>query len=151
MEIRLSKKQYLCLLKAVRAGSSVFGILGDYVSKEYKKQSNEIHDLEKYLFSLASEFGAESLTEVFHGELIASDEFSGEMQDVMDDYDEQTFWQELEVTLGKRDFENSITEAEIKEMKENNGWYPDRIHEIYEKWSSEFEENGVDRLGIIGE
>lgn len=149
MKINLTKKQYECLVKAIDAGSSVYGILGDSVSEDYKQQSNEINDLQHYLLGFASEFGVEYMTERFRGEIIMSDDLSEKLREAMDDYDDETFWHELEVRLGKRDFERTITEAEKKEIKENGGWYPDRIHGIYDGWGAEFEKNGVERLGII--
>jgi len=151
MKIDLTKKQYECLIKALEAADSVYGILGDSMPEDYKKQSDQIDDLRKYLLGFASEFSAEYMIEKFHGEIIMSDELSESLQEVMNDYDNETFWHELETRLGKRDFDRTITEAENKEMEENNGWYSNRIYGIYEAWSNEFEENGIERLGIIKE
>lgn len=148
VKINLSKKQYETMIKAVEAGSSIYGILGDMVSDDYKKESNEIEDLQKYLLGFASDFGSSDMTEKFKGELIMSDDFSEKMEEVMDDYDDEIFWHELETRLGKRDFERTMTKAEKKEMEEDR-WYPKRIHELYDKWSKEFEDNGVERLEIV--
>lgn len=133
----------------MEAGSSVYGILGDMVSDDYKKESDEIEDLQEYLLGFASDFGFPDMTEKFEGELIMSDDFSEKLHEAIDDYNDETFWHELEIRLGKRDFGRTITEAEKKEMKENDWWYPKRIHELYDKWSKEFEDNGVERLGIV--
>lgn len=149
MKINLTKKQYESLIKAVEAGSSVYGILGDMVSDDYKKESDEIEDLQEYLLGFASDFGFPHMTEKFEGELIMSDDFSEKLHEAIDDYNDETFWHELEIRLGKRDFERTITEAEKKEMKENGWWYPKRIQELYAKWSKEFEDNGVERLDIV--
>jgi hypothetical protein len=149
MKINLSKKQYEILIRALDAGSSVYGILGDNVSEEYKKQSNEIEKLEEYLLGFAKEFGREDMTQEFHGKLIMSDGFSEELQETVDEYDNETFWQELEMRLGKRDFERTVTEAEKKEIEDNNGWLPERIHGLYEKWGKEFEDYGIERLEVM--
>lgn len=148
MKINLTKKQYETLIKAVEIGSSVYGILGDSIEGDYKKESDEIDNLQKYLLDFASDFGFDDMTEKFEGELIMSDDFSEKMQEAMDDYDDEIFWHELETRLGKRDFERTMTEAEKEEMEED-GWYPKRIHDLYDKWSKEFEDNGVERLGIV--
>lgn len=148
MKIDLTKKQYECLIKVIEAGSSVYSILGDSVSEEYKNQSNEIEDLREYFIGLASNFGMDDITEEFEGELIMSDDFSEKLREAMDDYDNEIFWDELETRLGKRDFERTMTPEERKEIEENNGLYTDRIHKIYERWGKELEENGIEMLEI---
>ena len=41
-----------------------------------------------------------------------------------------------------------MTEAEKKEIEESDAAYPEKIHELYESWRTEFERNGIERLGI---
>lgn len=149
MKVDLTKEQYECLIKAVEAGNSVYGILGDNVSDEYKKQSVQIEMLQKYLLGHASDFGMEHMVDTYMGELILSDGFSKELGEAMDDYDDETFWNELEALLGQRDFDRTTTAKEQEEIKKNGGWYPDRIHKLYEKWNKEFEKNGIERLEIV--
>lgn len=148
MKINLTKKQFEVLMKAISAGSSVYGILGDSVSEEYKEESNEIEELRTYFLGLAKDFGMAEMTEEFMGDLIMSDEFSEKYHEVIEEYNDETFWHDLEVRLGKRDFERTITDAEIKEL-EKDGWYPKRIHKIYKEWRKEFEKNGIERLEIV--
>lgn len=149
MKIDLTKKQYECLIKALEAGSSVYGILGDDVSEEHKPQSEEIQELRDYFLSIAHEFKMDHITEKFMGKLIMNEEYGEILDEVIEDYNNNVFWHELETRLGKRDFERTITEAEKRQIEENNGWYPDRIHEIYENWGKEFEDNGIENLGVI--
>mgnify|MGYP001606038424 CR=1 FL=1 len=112
MKINLTKKQYETLTKAMEVGSSVYGILGDSIEGDYKKQSDEIENLRKYLLGLAHDFGFDDMTEKFRGKLIMSDNFSEKMHEAIDDYNDETFWHELETRLGKRDFERTMTKAE---------------------------------------
>jgi hypothetical protein len=149
MSINLTKKQYECLIKALEAANSVYGILGDSVSDEYKKQSNEIEELTDYFLSLARDFGMEHITQKYKEKLILDDVYAESLDEVIDDYNNEIFWDELQTRLGKRDFERTITEAEKKEIIKNHGWYPDRIRELYEVWSKELEDNGVENLGIL--
>ena len=102
MEIQLTKEQYKMLVKAVMVGESVYGILGDSVSEEYKKESDEMEKLSDYILGLAKDFGYAELAEEYRGHIIPSDAFSEEMQLVTDDYDDETFWHELETRLRKR-------------------------------------------------
>ncbi len=150
MKIDLTKEQYINLLEMSHIANSVLGILGDVLPEEtnYKKKSDETTELEDYFISYAKDFGCEDMTEKFHGKTLLKDEIYEKLQEIMDEYDDYIFWNELEVKMGKRDFEKTITEEDKKYIKENKGWYPERIHEIYDKYAEEFEEHGIDRLEI---
>lgn len=149
MKINISKKQYECLMMTMEASASVYGILGDSHPEQYKKRSDELEYLQAYLLSVASEFDAEHMTQQFDGEVMISDIMSDVLQEVIRDYNDETFWHELETRLGKRDFERTETAVEKKEMDENGGWYPKRIDMLYKGWIKEFEKHGIERLGII--
>jgi len=151
MEINLTKEQYLNLLTMNYVADSVLGVLGDILPEEtnYKKKSDEIEKLGDYLLSYAQDFGCEDMIEGFHGKTLLKDEIYEKMQkEIMDEYDDYIFWNELEVRMGKRDFERTITEEDKKYIKENKGWLPERIHELYDKYREEFEKYGIDRLEI---
>jgi len=149
MEINLTKEQYVNLLKMAHIANSVLGILGDVLPEtEYKKKSDEMEDLENYFISYAQDFGCDDLVEDFHGKTLMKDEIYEKIQEIMDEYDDYIFWNELEVRMGKRDFERTITDDDKKYIKENKGWYPERIHGLYEKYAQEFEKYGIDRLEI---
>ncbi len=150
MKIELTKEQYINLLTMSHIANSVSGILGDVMPEEtnYKKKSDETTELEDYLITYAKDFGCGDLIEDFEGKTLLKDEIYEKIQETIDEYDDYIFWNELEVRLGKRDFARTITEEEEKYIEENNGWFPERIHEIYEKYRKEFEENGIERLEI---
>ena len=148
MKINLTKKQYEILIRAVDAGESVYGIIGDEVSEEYKRQSNEIEELRTYLLELAPEFGCGHMIEKFQGHTIMEDGLAEKLWEAIEEYDDVTFWDELETRLGKRDFYRSVTKDDEKYMEEHS-CLPSRICGIYEKWGKEFEEYGVERLGVV--
>jgi len=149
MKIELTKEQYVNLLKISHIANSVLGILGDVFSEmEYKKKSDEAEELEDYFISYARDFGCNDLVEDFYGKTLMKDEIYEKIQEIMDDYDDYIFWNELEVRMGKRDFGRTETIDDKKYIKENNGWYPERIHELYDKYAQEFEIYGIDRLEI---
>lgn len=125
----------------------VYGILGDDVSEEYKKESDKLEKLREYILEHAEDFGCAELAEKYLGETIPSDDFSEEMQTVIDDYDDDVFWHELETRLGKRDLERDMSDAE-REETEKTGWLPRRVQDFYEKWAREFEQYGIERLKV---
>ena len=150
MKINFTKKQYEDLIYALEAGFHVYGILGDAVSREnYKERSNRIEELNEYFFSFAEKFGMEDLVEEFRGKIIPKDEFSEKLFEIMDEYNNETFWHELETRFGQREFDRTKTEEEMREIRENNGIYPDRIHDLYKGWGKEFEKHGIERLEVV--
>ncbi len=150
MKIDLTKEQYIRLLEMNHIANGVLGILGDIFPDEtgYKEKSDKANELEDYFVNHAEEFDCKDITEEFYGKTLLKDEIYEKIQEIMDEYDDYIFWNELEVRMGKRDFERSITEEDKKHIKENNGWYPERIQEIYDKYAEEFENYGIDRLEI---
>jgi hypothetical protein len=54
----------------------------------------------------------------------------------------------LVTELGKRDFKNTITDEDEKYMDENDGWFPDRIHDIYESYEKEFDKYGLKNVVV---
>ncbi|TSC57051.1 MAG: hypothetical protein G01um101418_83 [Parcubacteria group bacterium Gr01-1014_18] len=149
MHITLTEKQYRCLIKTMDAGSGIYETLGDEVSEEYEKQSAEIGELNDYLLTFAPAFGAGDMVEDFMGSIIINDQLSEEWLEAEDEYENNVFWNELEMRLGQRDYERTITKADKKETAEHPGRYSNRIDEIYKAWGKEFKENGIERLGII--
>lgn len=148
MFIELSKEEYRDMLKCVIVANNVYGILGDAVSDEYKRQSTAVELLQKKILAYAAQFESQDLAETFHGELILSDDFSERMDEVLSDYDIETFWHELELRLGKRDFERTMTPQEKEEIEKNGGWLLARIQSCYDRWADEFETHGTERLEI---
>ena len=61
---------------------------------------------------------------------------------------DDSFWDELEVRLGRRDFDRTMTEADTLYLESHDGKLPPRAHLLYKKYSEEFEKYGVDRLEV---
>ena len=144
MNIELTKKQYKELLLLVLLGSWVRGGVAD-LRGEYSKEMDE---LEEYLLGGAKNFDLGDLAEHFEGHIGASDKLSKEYEEVMEEYNDDEFWSQLSRRLGQRDFKRTVTKEEERHMKDNDGWFPERIHKIYEEYDKEFEEHSIDRLEI---
>lgn len=149
MKIELTKEQYKNLLEVSHIANSVLGLLGDVLpGKEYKKKADEMDNLENYFISFARDFGCDNLVEDFKGKTLMKEEIYEELSEILDEYDDYIFWNELEVRMGKRDFEKTETDDDKKYIKESKGWYPRRIDAVYAKYAQEFENYGIDRLEI---
>ena len=64
MKINITKEQYRDLITMIGIANSVLGILGDSLpDTDYKKRSNKMEELEKYLLQHAKDFDCEKFTQ----------------------------------------------------------------------------------------
>ena len=143
--LNLSKKQFKELLLDVMVGTYVRGGVADALEQDWQK----FEKLTDYLLEQAKVAGFDDLTENFKGHLLPSDELCEAEEEIMEIYDDDEFWYQLGLCLGQRDFERQKTKEDEKHMEENNGWFPEKIHEIYDKYEKEFETHGLERLEIV--
>jgi len=149
--IKFTKEQFLTLMKIVYLGNWMAnanrdGSPEDPHVKEYEK-------MEDYIFSLAPQFGFDKYLdhELTDGERYFPTGLFEEETDVNklhDEYDEETFWDELPERLGDRDFYNKYSKEDWKKMIKKDERYM-KMQECIIKWEEELENNGIERLGII--
>lgn len=150
--IELTKKQFTALLKVV--------YLGNWMANAYRDDSpedphiQEYEEIEDYIFSLASQFGLEKYVdhEVTDGDRYYPTNFFEETTDVHklhEEYDEETFWDELADRLSTRDFLEKYSKEEINNMSREE--YFEKISEFTDKYNEEFEKFGLDRIKVINE
>src|SRR6056297_1583192 len=147
MKIHLSKKEYKDLLDMIYISSWV---IHAFETQDKRPNSEEYSKLEQGILSYAEKLD--------FGDLVIWDDelkeyfFTDEMDDdsrareIIDEYDNDTFWDELERRLAKRDFINEYGIERIKEMSTR-----ERIEKQFEfekKYNDEFVENGLDNLNI---
>jgi hypothetical protein len=140
--IVLTKEQYFTLAKTVYLGNWMANAIRDGSKEDpHMKEYEEITD---HIFSLAPQFG---FTKDFEHELECGDhEEVSEVSRLHEEYDENTFWEELSDRLGDRDFYVAYSESEWKKMNEEERFIKRQECDI--KWEEEFENNGIERLGI---
>ena len=143
MHIELTKEQMKEMLIAAMFYSWIRGGLADAKGEDFK----EYERLQAYLLKAAKENGHSNMVEEFRGGLLPSDGLSGLVDSVIEEYDEDVFWHELVLRLGKRDFYRTVTPEENEEMRKKE-WLPERVHELYEKYEKEFEDHGVERMTL---
>lgn len=142
--LTLTKEQYRELLLNAMIGVHIRGALADDRGEDFKK----IEAREQFLCARAELFDSEDLVEAFHGEIIPSEALEEMAHTIIDDYEDDAFWERLETDLGKRDFFRTMT-AEEREKMEQEQWLPDRVQEIYDRYAEEFEKNGIENLEIV--
>jgi len=144
IEIKFTKTQYENLIKLVYLGNwMINAIRTDDRIKKYE-------DIEQYIYSFAKEVGLDKYIE-FDNELnkfFPTKEFEDDtdVDKYREEYDNETFWDELIDRLARRDFikeygDNVIRKMTLKEQIEKE-------HPFIEKYEEEFERYGVERLEI---
>jgi len=145
MKIELTKEQYLNLLKLV--------YLGEWMANAHRTEDR----IEKYenslsqILSYAKDFGFSDYAddeEVGDGRIYPTRKFEEEtgVHDLHDEYDEDTFWDELIDRLKGRDFFKHYKKEELEKMTQDE--YFDNLGKFTDKWEEEFEKHGIDRLKI---
>jgi hypothetical protein len=146
MLIELNKKQYKRLIKYLEIAGAVFGLLGDFVSKKYKKESDRLEELRSFFLKRARGFKCGKMTEEFMGKIILKDKYGEKFMKVIEDYNDYIFWSELARRLAQRDFFRKYTKEEIEKMELMERM--EKIDEIENKYWEEFEKNGLERIEV---
>lgn len=144
MKINFTKREYKVLLEML--------YLADWMlhAHEVGPKQDAYHDLEQKILGLAGEFGCEDLVEyseklnVYFPSKEVED--SDTVQNCIEEYDEETFWDELVSRLAERDVLRKHTKEELSRMTGD-----DRIMLFWkaeEFYNDEFEVNGLKRVKI---
>ncbi len=143
MKITLTKKQYEQLIKIVFLGKW----MADATEVDEEKDYTEI---EQYILSFARDAGLEDLVEYDpeykqYFNTSSFEEQSG-VSDLIQRYDDYTFWEELIFRLSYRDLVKKHGTPAVDAMsaeqrlKEQNGYA--------ERYEKEFNEHGLDNLAL---
>ena len=113
MKINFTKKQYKDLLKLV--------YLGNWMANATKidNKIKKFNDLESYVFSFAKNFGVKELTHNENSKRYypsADFESDEEIQTIIEDYNEEGFWDELIGKLTDIAMTKRFSEKKIKKM-----------------------------------
>lgn len=144
MEIKLNKKQYKAMLKALYLSSIV---LKAYRPKMMEKEIEQ----EKMLVELlanAGEFGLGHWVRVGNaGKMELTEEKEFDIYEAMEEFEQLTFWNELAYRLAQRDVEEVLSDEDILSMEIQKEL--DMEMEIQEKYEQEFNDNGLQNLRLI--
>jgi hypothetical protein len=137
VNLELSADQYKELLKLV--------YVGDWVIDE--PENIVLNDLVQTIFSKAHDAGLKKMVE-FDKDLelfLPSLDFDEEVIGIVDDYEEECFWDHLIYRLSDRDVDKKLgKKAEKMSMEEKM----ELIDPVTEKYIKEFEEHGLDNVKV---
>ena len=145
MHIELTEEQYRDLVELVVLGNYVRGGVADIRGES---GDNRWEKIEQCVLFAAINDDITGVAEMFHGQIVPTDELDGKVEEMMEEYDNDEFWHELEVRLGQRDFYREIIKDDLKYIEEHHGVLPERINSYYQKYEDEFDEHDIDRLEI---
>src|SRR3989344_1830579 len=151
-KIEFTKEQFKALLKLV--------YLGNWLANAQRDGSNENPNLEEYeaienyIFSFAKQFG---LSEYVDDEEAAKGKFyptrvfeeETDIQKLIEEYDEEIFWDELIDRMGDRDFFRHYSKVEIQKMTQDERFK--NLYEFIDKWADEINKHGIERIKIAND
>jgi len=144
VEINLSRQQFETLLKTM--------YLGVWMVNGIREPGNEIREFaefEQHLWSLAHKAGLTDLVEVDAAllQFFPTKQFEDALHPIIDEYDDEAFWDGLVDRLADRDFMETHGDA-IAQMNQDERFT--RLQRFVDKYETEIEGHGVDRLRITG-
>lgn len=154
MKINLTKEQYKQLIEMVTLSNGIVGVLGDMVSGEkYKKRSDKMDAMEKYLLQFAPDFGCDDLTQKHNGEVVLDgDYYENKILPTICDHEDFALHDGLANKLAWRDFRRDHTPEEIDAMSEaHHGYLGVELYDYEERYWDEFDKHEFDRLEVVEE
>lgn len=150
LNIELTGKQYFALLKAVYLGNWIANANRDGSADDPHK--DEYETIEDYIFSFAKHFGFDEYVDnddADRSKFYPTRKFEEgtDVNELHDEYDEETFWDELCDRLGKRDFARKYSKEERKNMSDEEHFI--KLQECAIAWEEEAENNGIERLEMM--
>lgn len=135
--ITLSTEQLQILVKMV--------YLGDHLINGYRIEPlKDFDEMCRHFFTLAKDL--DNFSDPETPEFPTAQFEEGEVRDFIDEYDNNTFWEELNQRITDREMAKKYTEDQLKKMDTM-----ERMHlyfEIEDKVSSHLQEHGYDQIVI---
>lgn len=141
IEVKFTKEQFKSLLKLVSTATWITNAFREEIIEEFG-------ELEQYLLSFAQKEGFANLVEYDEetNTLLPSEKLEDEIQEYIEDYNDEIFWQTLVTKLAIRDLEREHGKSAVEKMELNER--VKKINPFFNKYAEEFSENGIENLVI---
>jgi hypothetical protein len=148
--VEFTQKQFKTLLKLAYLGNWMANANRDGSVHDPHKEEYEV--LEDYLFSFAKKFGLDEWVddeEADKGKYYPTRQFEEgiEEEGIIDDYDNESFWDELIDRLADRDCFRVYSKEQLEKISHRER--VDKLYEFRDTWGAEFEKHGIKRLAIL--
>jgi hypothetical protein len=143
MQIILTKEQYKKLMELV--------YLGNWVVNSYRAEDrlDEYDRMAEHVLSFAPSSGFQDRVEFdeFEGRYFPSRKFDEELQQHIDEYDDDVFWNTLIERLAERDLMRAYGEETVNKMEWDE--YDRKIEPLLKKYEKEIDDSGVENLEVF--
>jgi hypothetical protein len=143
MKLDMTKSQYETLLKIVYLGNWVAASATEEAAKEFD-------DFEQYVLSLAKDFDLAEYSGFDEDEksYYPTEEFEEKtgVVDMIGDYNMHTVWEEMVLSLARRDLVAEYGEEKVQAMTDDE--LMEKEYPFVLKYEEEFRENGFQNLTI---
>jgi len=141
MKISLTKDQFQELLKLVYLGNWLVNSI-----RTVDDQVPAFDDILDYILSMAKKEKLEGIVDFDKGlqRHYPTAEFEESLNEYIDEYDNELFWEGLLLRLVERDLINKYGEEAVKIMTFDE--IVDKERPFREKYQKEFEQNGIENL-----
>jgi hypothetical protein len=141
MKIEFTPDQFQQLIKITYLGRWM-------TSSHHDDPEKSMKDIEQLVFAHAKDFGLEDLIDFDNptNKFIASEQLEEEMEPVIQDYDDLTFWDQLAWQMAERDFEKKFDQAQILCMTDDEIFREKSL--ISDKYFDEFSVNGLENFKL---
>lgn len=147
MNIELNKQQYKKLIHAL---SSYGFLLCSIWTDTYQKKTKENEELTNHFLKYAQYFDFEKNIEKDEEEKVLKQNYMDKVLDELRDFELALMYDKLGQELTRRDISKKYTEKELKEYADkHNGYLFEIVTPLEEKYATEFENYGLDRLEIV--
>ncbi len=143
MKFEFNKEEFESLMKLVYWGNWMANAnkSGDKIDK-YEFVKNKV-------FLKADEVGLGDYISTKNGEIHVTQKFEEEtdINEIHDEYDEDTFWGELADRLAMKEFMKTYSSEEIKLMSMEER--VEKSREFFERYEEEIRDNGLDKIELV--
>lgn len=145
MDIKLTKKQKLDFLYMIMLGESVLSLRAYDQNKNSRKYESII---DKVYSWFASDKDGREFVEKYQDKWVPTDDISETELQLLTEYDDENFWDQLINELGKRDFLEQAPKEELDELYKRH-WFPSSLSKYEQGYDKEFAKNGLHYLRLI--
>jgi hypothetical protein len=141
MKIELTKEQLETLAK--------LAFLGNWLANSWRNEDvvEEFDEIESLVLAAAAKNGLEDYAEIDEeGRAVPSHDLEEKMSELVDFYNDNTFWDQLIYRMADRDYVRKYGEEAFDELSTDAGMEKERP--LVDKYEKEFNEHGLDRLEV---
>lgn len=117
-------------------------------ASQHDDPEKSMKDIEQVVYSLAKKTGFEEWIDfdANTNKYLPSEQLEEEMEPIIQDYDDLTFWDQLAWQMAERDFEKKFDTAQILCMTEDEMFREKNL--IADKYFDEFSVNGLENFRL---